>query len=250
MRLHAERTGQGPDLVLLHGWAMHAGAFDEVVPALARRFTVHAPDLPGHGRSAGCLARDFGAAVDAVAAVVPPGALLCGWSLGGLLAQALARRRPHRLALVASTPCFVRRDGWPHGMSCATLDEFARGLEADAPGTLARFVRLNALQGTASREAIRAFTARLQARGAPSLEGLRAGLAWLRDVDLREEAGRLAAPALVLHGARDQIAPVGAARWMASALPCARLVELDDAAHLPFFTHRERFVAELEALHG
>lgn len=253
MSLHVERRGAGPDLVLLHGWAMHGGAWDEASAALARSFTVHAVDLPGHGRSSTQVVRDFDAAVDAVADVVPEGALVCGWSLGGLVAQRLASRRPGRaraLALVAATPCFAERRDWPHGMATATLEDFARGLEADAAGTLARFVRLNALGGATSREAIRAFTQRLQAHGAPSLDGLRASLAWLRDVDLRADAARLSMPLLVLHGGRDRITPVGAARWLAGRVPGARLVELDDAAHLPFFTHRDAFVAALETLHG
>jgi pimeloyl-[acyl-carrier protein] methyl ester esterase len=49
-----------------------------------------------------------------------------------------------------------------------------------------------------------------------------------------------------VHGARDAIAPVGAARWLAAAIPGARLVELDDAAHLPFITHRDRFLQAIE----
>ena len=49
-----------------------------------------------------------------------------------------------------------------------------------------------------------------------------------------------------MHGARDQITPVEAARWMAGKMPQARVVEIADAAHLPFFTHRDAFVAALE----
>ena len=54
MSLQVERRGDGPDLVLLHGWGMHGGVWDELVPRLAARFRVHVPDLPGHGRSTAC----------------------------------------------------------------------------------------------------------------------------------------------------------------------------------------------------
>jgi len=47
--LHVESTGEGPPLVLLHGWAMHGGLFAPLVPALARRYRVSVVDLPGHG---------------------------------------------------------------------------------------------------------------------------------------------------------------------------------------------------------
>ena len=251
MTLHVDRAGSGPDLVLLHGWAMHAGAWDEALPALSRRYRVHAVDLPGHGHSAHAPANCFDDAVEAVAAAVPRDAIVCGWSLGGLVAQRLARRHPERvraLALVASTPCFARRADWPHAMDAATLDAFARGLDSDRDATLERFVRLNALHGAASREAMRAFAARLQQRGRPPVEALHRGLAWLRETDLREDARHLRLPVVVIHGQRDMLAPVAAAQWLARALPAATLVEIPGAAHLPFFTHREAFVAAMERL--
>src|SRR5690606_39660985 len=47
--VHIETTGQGPDLVLVHGWAMHAGVFSALAGRLAGRYTLHLVDLPGHG---------------------------------------------------------------------------------------------------------------------------------------------------------------------------------------------------------
>ena len=51
MSLHVEVAGDGPPLVLLHGWAMHGGVFAPLVERLAPRFTLHLVDLPGHGHS-------------------------------------------------------------------------------------------------------------------------------------------------------------------------------------------------------
>jgi pimeloyl-[acyl-carrier protein] methyl ester esterase len=249
-RLHVETAGQGRDLVLLHGWGLHSGAWDELVPTLARRYRVHAIDLPGHGHSAAIEVRGFGEAVDLVAERVPEGAHVCGWSLGGLIAQGLATRRGarvDRLALVGATPCFAQRPGWSAAMKESTLAEFAAGLAIDREATLARFVRLNALNGTLGREAIRAFTTRLAQRGPPSPATLEASLGWLREVDLRAQVPSIASPTLVVHGTRDQLAPVEAGRWLAAAIPGARLMEIGDAAHLPFFTHRDAFASALEA---
>jgi pimeloyl-[acyl-carrier protein] methyl ester esterase len=253
MSLHVDCAGTGPDLVLLHGWGMHSGAWAEEIPRLARKHRVHAIDLPGHGRSAAAHAGSFDAAADEIARLVPEDAVVCGWSLGGLLAQRIAHRHPRkvrRLVLVASTPCFVQRPDWSAAMTAGTLESFATGLEGDRAGTLARFVRLNALHGTGSRDAIRAFIARLDERGPPSPAALAASLDWLRETDLRAEAATISAPTLVVHGARDALAPVEAGRWLARTIPDSRLVEISDAAHLPFFTHREAFLAAMESFLG
>jgi pimeloyl-[acyl-carrier protein] methyl ester esterase len=253
VKLHVERQGAGADLVLLHGWGLHSGVWDEAIAVLARRYRVHAIDLPGHGHSAAAAVADFDAAVDGVAAAMPQASVVCGWSLGGLFAQRLAIRHPAKvaaLALASTTPCFVERADWPHAMKAATLAAFAASLRVDRDATLENFVRLNALHGVRGREAMRAFAGRLSARGAAPVSGLEQALAWLRDVDLRAEVPRITQRALVIHGVRDALAPVAAGRWLAANLPAARCVELEDAAHLPFFTHPEPFVQSLESLVG
>jgi pimeloyl-[acyl-carrier protein] methyl ester esterase len=252
VRLHVERHGHGPDLVLLHGWGLHSGAWTEAVPILAAQHRVHAVDLPGHGRSAAILPASFEQAAAAVAAEIPEDALVCGWSLGGLFAQHIAASgaRLGGMALVSTTPCFVQRADWHEAMKRETLAAFAHGLHQARDKTLRDFVHLNALHGTHGREAIRTFTRRLGEHGTPSVTALEASLAWLRDTDLRARANAIACPTVVVHGARDALTPIGAARWLAGHIPGARLVEIDDAAHLPFFTHRDAFVAALEGLHG
>ena len=61
--------GDGPPLVLIHGWAMHAGLFGGLLDRLAEHRTLHLVDLPGHGRS-----RDDGSPLalePCVAAITP-----------------------------------------------------------------------------------------------------------------------------------------------------------------------------------
>jgi len=52
IHLHYLRAGEGDPVVLLHGWPQTCGAWRRVIPALADRFTVIAPDLRGFGDSA------------------------------------------------------------------------------------------------------------------------------------------------------------------------------------------------------
>ncbi|MGH8184959.1 MAG: alpha/beta fold hydrolase, partial [Steroidobacteraceae bacterium] len=57
VRLHYVRGGDGPAVVLVHGFPQDWYAFHAVIPRLAQKFTVIAVDLPGVGRSSAGLAR-------------------------------------------------------------------------------------------------------------------------------------------------------------------------------------------------
>ena len=75
MPLHVEVVGDGPPLVLIHGWGLHGGVFAPLVDRLSDRFRMHLVDLPGHGGS-----RDDGtpltleACVPEILARTPPAA--------------------------------------------------------------------------------------------------------------------------------------------------------------------------------
>jgi len=249
MKLHADASGRGRPLVLLHGWGFHSGIWGGLAERLAHGRRLIRVDLPGHGHSAG---RDFASLdglVDEIAAVIPDDALVAGWSLGGLAALRLATRhraKVRALALIASTPCFAARAGWDHGIAPAVLEDFARDLKADTRATLIRFALLNAVAASGSRDAIRALERSLAERAGPSRAALDAGLAVLASSDLRSDAAAIAVPALVIHGARDRIVPVGAGRWLAASLGGARLVELPAAAHLPFISEPEAVATAFE----
>src|SRR5438105_13812942 len=52
VKLHYFTAGHGPTVILLHGYAETSLMWKPIMPLLAQRFTVIAPDLPGIGGSA------------------------------------------------------------------------------------------------------------------------------------------------------------------------------------------------------
>lgn len=246
-RVHVESVGAGPPLVLLHGFALHGGLFAPLLPALARRHRVHVVDLPGHGHSSCAVPATLDAIADAVADAVEahaPRARVLGWSFGGQVALAWAHRRPasvDRLLLVCATPSFVTRADWHCAMSAATLLRFGDELGVAYKLTLQRFVTLQVQGSEAGRATLHQLRARLFERGAPSRATLNALLALLVETDLRAIVPKVRAPALVISGERDTLAPAAAGRWLASALPQARHVLLEGAAHAPFLSHPRAF---------
>lgn len=97
------RPGAGPPLVLIHGFTDSWSSYEPVIAELPTNLPVVAYDLRGHGASARTPGgytlrehlRDAAAVLDAV--VVGP-AVLCGHSLGGLIAACLAAEQPERVA--------------------------------------------------------------------------------------------------------------------------------------------------------
>jgi pimeloyl-ACP methyl ester carboxylesterase len=125
LRLHYQRVGDGPDVVMVHGitgnlavWHLH------IVPALSDRFRILTYDLRGHGYSdtpgsgysPDAMATDLLELLDALEIEQP---VVVGHSYGADIALYLAARRPDRvrevIAIEAALPAMeaVRsHDGW------------------------------------------------------------------------------------------------------------------------------------------
>ena len=250
--MHVESVGSGGPLVLLHGWGMHAGFFTPLLPSLAPRYRVHAVDLPGHGHSRDHPAADVHAIVTALRArfAADGPAMVLGWSLGALVALHWAMAAPaevRALVLVAATPRFVVGADWPHGIDEDTLRRFGDELAIGYRLTLQRFVALQLQGSDAGRANLAAMRQGLFARGEPEPAALAAGLEMLRTTDVRNAVATVLQPTLVVAGDRDTLTPPGAALALAAAMPNARAVVIPGAAHVPFLSHREAFVAALEA---
>jgi pimeloyl-[acyl-carrier protein] methyl ester esterase len=240
---------QVPELVLIHGWGLGSFAWEAAMPALERRFKVHRASLPGYDAPTERVgeqiaAQTFLQTAREFAETLPEGSILCGWSLGGLLALQTALLAPQRfnaLILVGGTPCFAQRADWPHAQPPALLDTFSTAVAGDARATLQRFVALLNQGDTQARTIGRALNRQLADIPIPDSDTLLAGLGWLREVDLRHRIDALSVPTLLVHGENDPLMPLAAARWLAVELPNAQLVIVPGAAHAPFLHDPEGF---------
>lgn len=241
--LHIDIVGEGREVVLLHGWAMHGGVWRDLAQRLCGRARLHLIDLPGHGFSAACEDYALDALAQRVLAAAPPRAVWLGWSLGGMLAvriAALVPERVERLILIASSPCFAQRPDWRAAVEPAVLRAFAAQLQSDPAGTVQRFVALQAVGADDARSQVKRLRQILAQRPVPDVAALRAGMDILRDADMRSEYARLTLPIRLVYGGRDTLVPPAAARWAAQALPGAELHLVDEAAHAPFLSHAEK----------
>ena len=253
--LHVESTGQGPALLLVHGWAMHGGVFAPLVRALEAAFNVITVDLPGHGGSRdSALPLALDPVADALAALIDAQpskrALVAGWSLGGLVATALAARHPDRvrgLAMLAASPRFVQGTDWPAGMDPRVFELFGEELGRDYRGTLDRFLMLEAQGSAHLREELRYLRDAVYARGEPAPRALQEGLGLLHDSDLRAALPGLAMPSLWIAGRRDRLVSPQAMQAAAALAPRSRFQQYDHAGHAPFLTEPKAVAEALTA---
>lgn len=243
--LFIQREGNGPDLVMLHGWGMHGGIWDGVAPRLAQRYRLHRIDLPGHGFSQALPLHSLEKLAAEIAVHIPANSIVCGWSLGGQIALWLARHHPMRvgrLVLVATTPCFIKKADWPWGMDVHTLQLFRENLDRQYLQTLQRFLTLQVRGGVNQTSVLAQLHERLLQRGQPASEALQAGLDILLTSDLRTVLPRIAQPVMLIHGENDLITPVNAARWMQQQLPRAQFKPVAHCGHAPFLSYPTFFV--------
>ncbi|MBS0513402.1 MAG: alpha/beta fold hydrolase [Proteobacteria bacterium] len=231
-------------LVLLHGWGLTPAVWQPLLDALPKTLDVHTPALPGHAQAT-AAAPGIAAWTEALLAQIPHDAVVCGWSLGAMVALDLAARHPShvaRLILIGSTPRFVSTtsrdhgDAWPHGLDPAVADDFAARFDHDPAATMQRFVALQALGDARRRAVTTALTAALSDTGAEGARALADGLQVLTTTDLRPAIARITRPTLLLHGDGDALMPLAAAQWLAAHLPRARLLPLAGCGHAPFLS--------------
>jgi pimeloyl-ACP methyl ester carboxylesterase len=205
--------GEGPPLLLVHGFGGAAWNFSELAPLLpGRRLII--PDLPGHGASSPLPAPTLTGFADVLAEILDGPVDVLGHSLGGVVALRLAERHP---ALVRSLVLAAAA-----GISSSTrLAEITIALTGIVqPGRIAgrrvgRVARSRRLRrfvfgsfevanpDLLSERAVHGFL-----RG-PTLhtDALGAGLALVAD-DPRQDLDRVRCPVLVLWGARDKQVPL------------------------------------------
>jgi pimeloyl-[acyl-carrier protein] methyl ester esterase len=238
-------------LVLVHGWGFDAGIWEETAAALAERWRVHCPDLPGYGQSRGAPApEDLEALGESLVASISERSTWLGWSLGGLACLQIAARYPaalDRLIVVAASARFTRAPDWPHGVDADVLEEFARELEVDYGGTLTRFVALQVRASEQASAVQRRLRRQLREGDSASPAALRWGLRILLQADLRGCLPRVHCPTLMVFGDRDPLAPLSAARAMLAGLPGGSLEVVRGAGHAPFLSHPVRFMEALGA---
>ena len=262
-RLNVKIWGEGHPVVLIHGWPLSAASWVPVALALAHsgyqaiaydRRGFGLSDQPWRGYDYDTFADDL---ADVIAATHAQGAALVGFSMGGgEVARYLSRHGSggvSRVALISAVvPLLAQAHDNPEGAPPAAFSEMAEGLRADRAHFLRGFFNQFFGQGfivrPVSQEQLdHAWMQAMQAGLHPTLAAAQA----FATTDFRPDLAAFTVPTLVIHGTDDATVPIAAtARKVAAAVPHARLIEYQGAAHGLFETHTDRLIADLLAFLG
>jgi 2-succinyl-6-hydroxy-2,4-cyclohexadiene-1-carboxylate synthase len=219
-------------VVLLHGFAGTRRAWDPVVERLEpERYTPLAPDLRGHGSARDARPVSFEACAADVLAAAPERFVLCGYSMGGRIAQHVALAAParvERLVLVATT--------------AGIADDAERAARRADDERLAAFADDATIEQFADRwtaqplfagtppDAARVWREDLERNDPRALAAVLRGIGTGAMAPLWERLPALTMPAKVLAGAGDPKF-VALGERLAAALPNGELVVVEGAGH-------------------
>jgi len=249
MNYKAQISGQGPDVVFIHGWGMNSEVFRETAERLSNNFRIHLIDLPGFGQNKHVSCEySLGAISEMILPAIPIGATIIGWSMGGLIALNIALKHQihcSKLGLIACNAQFSQTDDWSTAMKTDVLNQFVQSLDDNYQLTLQRFLMLQARGGDNAKDTIRLLKDRLFQYGEPDQAALYGGLSLLKSTSFVSQLPDISVPTLLLFGRLDALVPVSASTEMANAIPDSRLVILPKAAHAPFLSHFEETITHL-----
>jgi pimeloyl-ACP methyl ester carboxylesterase len=244
--LKAVRTGEGPDIVVLHSLLADRHAFDPVLPALAAKHRVTLINLPGfHGSQPPLLAL-----MDAYVAIIEDGfqefeiskdAVLIGNGFGGSVAVAFAIAHPERIARLVVSDAAA-------GFPPEGRQQFAAMAQKVAEAGLGAVAEISAKR-VYSPAYLAAHPEKIDERKKVLLgidpKAFQAACRVLQETDLVPLLSHLRVPTLVVCGELDQATPPALNKEIADKVAGAKYVELPGCGHCPPLEQPDAFIAAI-----
>lgn len=241
-------------LVLIHGWAQSSACWgSELLAELATRYRVVALDLRGHGHStvaeAGYdspeqWADDVEAVLDSAGIDDGAGAILLGWSYGGIVVSdyltARGQGRVAGIVLCGAVTSISRSPGGAVGPAMMAVAD--GGFDEDPAKAIAALSSFGSAMMRSGDGASRQRIFGVSLATPPAVRGKMLS----RRVDNEETLRGLTVPALVIHGEHDGVVLPSAGQANAEMIPSSRYVAFVESAHAPFVEEMPKFLSELD----
>jgi non-heme chloroperoxidase len=257
-QIYYEDWGNGPPVVLSHGWPLSADAFEDQMFFLASRgYRCIAHDRRGHGRSSQPWnGYDYNTFADDLAALIETldlkDAILVGHSMGGgEIARYIGRHGSKRVAkavLIASIPpLMLKTEANPDGLPIEAFDGIRSGVLADRSQFFKDFTLpfygYNRPDAKVS-EGVRESYWRQGMNG--SLKAIFDCIKAFSETDFTEDLKKFDVPTLIIHGDDDQIVPIGISGLLSARLVKGATLKIySGASHGLCTTHKDQSSQDL-----
>jgi pimeloyl-ACP methyl ester carboxylesterase len=264
--IHVEISGDGPPMVLLHGWTASHHDWSPFLTAFEPHHRIFRWDARAHGchlrrtetpPTVGRMAHDleqlmtFWDIHDAV---------LVGHSMGALTLWQYLRdfgsTRLSRVVIIDQSPKLVTDAGWANGIygdfDHARNEAFKRELTRDFPETVLRLVAngLNERGRVKYLENGEGFQVARERLSGLSPQPLIDCWASLTEADYRDVLGRIDVPALLVYGSQSNFYSQQTAEYVRDAIRDAALKVYEGVDHAPHLWRGDRFVSDVLAFTG
>lgn len=227
-------TGQGPALVLLHGFTVDSRMWKPQLDSLSKNFTVIAWDAPGAGQSsdppASFTIRDW---ADCLAGLLDSigvkQAHILGLSWGGILAQEFYRRHPELvLSLILSDTYAGWKGSLPEPIPEERLAACLRDASLPPDQVVTKY--LAGMFTDSATEKIKQELGDIMLQFHPI--GFRLMSMAIARLDTRDIFPKIRVPTLLIWGEEDKRSPINVAHQFREAIPGSKLVIISNAGHV------------------
>jgi len=256
--LHFEDHGEGPTVVLVHGWPLSSASWEKQTAALLEAgYRVISYDRRGFGQSdkpsTGYDYDTMASDLDILLTELDlSDVTLVGFSMGGgELARYVGNEGTDRVAklvfISSIAPFLLKTDDNPEGVDRSVFSGMEKAIQEDRPdflrGFLKSFYNFEELGGSTISQAVldANWSVAVQASPKATLDCVGA---WLED--FREDVAAIDVPTLIIHGTMDQIVPIEASGGrMPDLIDGAELVRIEGGPHGILWTHADQVNAAL-----
>ncbi|PIQ42460.1 MAG: hypothetical protein COW05_09815, partial [Gammaproteobacteria bacterium CG12_big_fil_rev_8_21_14_0_65_46_12] len=240
MSINKQVSGQGKDVVLIHGWGCDLRHMQPIADQL-KGYRITNVDLPGRGKS------DWAPSIDNIHDIadfllpeLPESAIYVPWSFGGLVTLSIASRYPERVSRiigVATSPKFIEDDGWPAVPKPGFIAGFSEITQLGFVDFFKAYYDVEFSDFNPKPKEYQKLIDLLEKTPKQDLDVLLQGVRLCDKTDFRDRFKTLKCPVDLILGGKDSSVPSAMHPAIQRLNPAAKLHVIPEAQHMSFWTH-------------
>lgn len=236
------------EILLFTGWGATCDVWEMIIPALSEGYQIncHTPSWLGENKMCASLS-NFDEYIDELGTAIKSSKSIIAWSMGGLIAIALAKRYPQlikKICFVSSVPNFVAKDDPYAGIDFDWFQEFLYQYQQRPLKTLKKFLTLQVKGDEFAKQTLVNLKKYCQFDVYNLIE-CGYGLELLCKLNLKEDLTSLDCDTVFIHGKQDAVIAPQAVEHIVS-YSNSSIHWIENAGHVPQLSHAEQVLCVIE----